>query len=242
MAIIRIAICDDEILFADKLKKTVASYCIQKQIPYKVDVYQHGKTFLTDKIKMTEYQIVFLDINMKEISGLKIAREIRTLCPKTYIIFVTAFINYSLEGYKVDAIRYILKTDTYFQRAVYESLDAVFTKMQYTSVIKNFKFQEGSRNIALERIIYIESTLHKLMFYIMDEEIVLYTMYETLNNISKGFTKDFIRIHQSYLANLKFVTKIVGNELLMFNNISLPISRSKMKEVKSRVALYKGDI
>lgn len=114
--------------------------------------------------------------------------------------------------------------------------------MQYTSVIKNFKFQEGSRNIALERIIYIESTLHKLMFYIMDEEIVLYTMYETLNNISKGFTKDFIRIHQSYLANLKFVTKIVGNELLMFNNISLPISRSKMKEVKSRVALYKGDI
>lgn len=242
MGVIKIVVCDDEIIFAGKLKKIIDSYCIQKQIPYKIDIYQSGKEFITDNIKIAEYQIVFLDINMKEIDGLKTARELRKLCHETYIIFVTAFINYSLEGYKVNAIRYLLKTDINFKQSVYESLDAVFQKMEYIPIIKKFNFREGNKNISLEKILYIESILHKLEFHIFDEEIVLYTMYGTLNNISKMFTKDFVRIHQSYLVNLRFVKKITGNSLLLFNDITLPIARTRLKEVRNIVALYKGDI
>lgn len=240
MGIIKIAICDDETVFSDKLKKIIASYCIQKQIPCEIDIYQSGKEFIADRLKMSGYQIVFLDINMEETDGLEAARELRKLCKETHIIFVTAFINYSLEGYKVEAIRYLLKTDTYFRKAVYESLEAVFQKMEYTPVVKTFSFLEGNKSIALERILYVESTLHKLKFYILGEEIVLYTMYETLNNISKMFTKDFVRIHQSYLVNLRFARKITGSNLLLSNDVILPIARPRMKEVRNRVALYKG--
>lgn len=242
MGVIKIVICDDEIIFAGKLKKIIDSYCKQKQIPYKIDIYQSGKEFITDNIKMVEYQIAFLDISMEETDGLEAARELRKLCHETYIIFVTAFINYSLEGYKVNAIRYLLKTDTNFKQSVYESLDAVFQKIEYIPVIKEFNFCEGNKNISLEKILYIESILHKLEFHILDEEIVLYTMYGTLNNISKMFIKDFVRIHQSYLVNLRFVKKITGNNLLLFNNITLPIARARLKEVRNMVALYKGDI
>ena len=240
--IIKIAICDDEIIFLEKMKTIIDTYCMKKQIPCEVNIYQSGREFIADYIEMIGYQIVFLDINMEEIDGLETARELRKMSQKTFLIFVTAFINYTLEGYKVDAIRYLLKTGENFEQSVYESLDAVFQKMEYTPIIKKFYFQEGCRSIALDKVLYIESALHKLTFYILGEEVTSYTMYDTLNNISKMFTNDFIRIHQSYLVNLRFVRKINGNELLLYNNQSLPIARSKLKEVRNRVATHKGEI
>lgn len=242
IGIIKIAVCDDEIVFAENMKKLITTYCMKKQIPCKVDIYQSGNDFITDRIKMMGYQIVFLDINMKEIDGLETARELRKLCQETFLVFVTAFINYTLEGYKVDAIRYLLKTGNNLELSVYESLDVVFQKMKYEPKIEKFYFQEGCRNVALEKMLYIESTLHKLTFYILDDEVVSYTMYATLNHVSEKFTEDFIRIHQSYLVNLRFVRKINGNNLLLYNDLLLPIARSKLKEVRNRVAIYKGEL
>lgn len=113
--------------------------------------------------------------------------------------------------------------------------------MNYRPCIKKFCFQEGNKNIALQKIVYIESILHKIIFHILDKEITCYTMYETLNNISEVFTNDFVRIHQSYLVNLKFVKNIMGKNLLLFNDVTLPISRSRMKEVYKKVAIYQKE-
>ncbi len=242
MGFVKIAVCDDEIIFARKLEKIINKYCTVKQIPFQIDIYQSGKEFIADNIKMMEYQIVFLDINMEEIDGLEAARELRKLCRDTYVIFVTAFINYTLEGYKVDAIRYLLKSDGNFGQSVCESLDAVFEKMQYKPHIREFSFQQGARRVALEKIVYIESSLHKLTFYVAEEGIVPYTMYETLNHIAAIFTADFVRIHQSYLVNLRFVRRIEGNNLLLQDNLALPVARSKLKEVRQKIAMYKGVI
>lgn len=242
MGIIKIAVCDDEIIFAEKMKTIIDTYCMEKQIPYEVDLYQSGRDFITNSIKMMEYQIVFLDINMEGIDGLETAKELRKLCKETFVIFVTAFINYTLEGYKVDAIRYLLKMSENFEQSVYEALNAVFQKMEYTPIIRKFCFQEGNKNVALERILYIESVLHKLTFHILEEDIISYTMYETLNNITGMFNKDFVRIHQSYLVNLRFVRKIDKKDLILSNDISLPIARSKLNEARKRVAIYKGEI
>lgn len=242
MGIIKIAICDDELIFAEKLKSIVALYCNKKQISYVMDIYSSGKEFLSNNIKMMEYQILFLDINMEEFDGLQTAKELRKLSAETFLIFVTAFINYTIEGYKVDAIRYLLKSDINFSQSVYESLDAVFEKMTYQPNITKFCFQEGEKNIALEKIIYVESELHKLLFHVFDEDIDLYTMYETLNNVSKMFTDIFVRSHQSYLVNLKFVKMISGNFLVLINGEKLPIARSKLKEVRNKVAIYKGEL
>jgi len=242
MGFVKIAVCDDEIIFARKLEKIINKYCTVKQIPFQIDIYQSGKEFIADNIKMMEYQIVFLDINMEEIDGLEAARELRKLCRDTYVIFVTAFINYTLDGYKVDAIRYLLKSDGNFGQSVCESLDAVFEKMQYKPHIREFSFQQGARRVALEKIVYIESSLHKLTFYVAEEGIVPYTMYETLNHIAAIFSGDFVRIHQSYLVNLRFVRRIEGNNLLLQDNLALPVARSKLKEVRQKVAIYKGVI
>lgn len=240
MEIIKIAVCDDEKIFADKLKKIIERYCLRKKISYKLDTYDSGEAFLSSPLKMMEYQIVFFDINMEGINGLETARQLRKLCKKTFIIFVTAFINYTLEGYKVNAIRYLLKEDLNFEQSVFESLDAVFERMREVPRVSTFSFREGEKSIPMEKIIYIESNLHKLTFHVFDKEIVLYTMYETLNKIAGVFPEDFIRIHQSYLVNLRFVRCVTENQLMLLNREKLPIARSKLRETRNRVTLYKG--
>ncbi len=81
-----------------------------------------------------------------------------------------------------------------------------------------------------------------MTFYVAEEGIVPYTMYETLNHIAAIFSGDFVRIHQSYLVNLRFVRRIEGNSLLLQDNLALPVARSKLKEVRQKIAMYKGVI
>lgn len=107
---INIAICDDEELFIKKEKDIISKYVQAKGYEYQIDVYLSGKKFLESE-KSNQYDIVFLDISMGEIDGIETAKCIRSFNNKVYLVFVTAFIIYSTEGYKVDASRYILKND-----------------------------------------------------------------------------------------------------------------------------------
>ena len=110
------------------------------------------------------YDIVYLDINMDGMNGIQIARKIRQTDTGTNIIFSTAFIKYAIEGYQVDAIRYLLKTDPKYRELIIESLDAVFEKINYKPKEVMFKFREGSRSINLDKLLYTESSLHTLTF------------------------------------------------------------------------------
>ena len=242
MEIIKIAVCDDEKIFADKLKKIIEKYCLGKKISYKLDSYDSGEAFLSSSLKMAEYQIAFFDINMEGINGLEAARQLRKVCKETYIIFVTAFINYTLEGYKVNAIRYILKEDLNFEQSVFESLDAVFEKMREVPRVNTFSFREGEKSIPMEKIMYIESNLHKLTFHVFDKEAVSYTMYETLNKITGIFPEEFVRIHQSYLVNMKHIEKVSRYEALLNNGIKLEIPKARYKFVEETFVSYKGEL
>lgn len=234
-----IAICDDDMIFGKRLKELVASYFLRKQLSCEIDVYQSGKEFVALKYKLNRYHIVFLDINMKEMDGIETARNLRHFNQETYLVFVTAFIGYTLEGYKVDAIRYILKTERNFEDLVYESLDAICEKMEYQPHVHLFDFLEGKKVISLEKIVYVESKLHKLYFYVIENEIAIYTMYNTLNHIARFFPEEFVRAHQSFLVNLEYVSEINRCELLLSEGMSIPLARSRIKEVNRKFISYK---
>lgn len=133
----RIAICDDEKPFRDSVKKFVEKYLCEKNISYDIDTFASGKELLELGIELVQYDIIFLDINMDEIDGIVTAQKIREYSSEVYIVFVTAYIDYSLEGYKVDAARYLLKNNTYFDDSIYECMDTILRKMNYVVLKKN---------------------------------------------------------------------------------------------------------
>lgn len=239
----KFAICDDEIFFAEELKKLISDYMMVKGLIYEIDIYTSGEALVDLGIEVVKYTAVFLDINMENIDGIKAAEKIREVSREVFIVFVTAYVNYSLEGYRLDAVRYLLKGNTNFVSSVNECVDALIDKLNYSVKKKVFDFKEGKREVSLERLLYIESNLHKLAFHIMEDDMKIYTMYETLNELEdKLAVNDFIRIHQSYLVNIKYIKKIVRYKLILSNGVELIIPKSRYTYVKQRFISYQGEV
>lgn len=240
---LEIAICDDESYFRKHIREILIEYMDKKGILYEIDEFESGKDFVNLGIEIVKYKIVFLDINMDELDGMKTAQKIREISNGIFIVFVTAFINYTLEGYKVDAVRYILKNNVNFSELVFECMDAINMKMNYVVKRKTFNFNEGTKNVSLERLLYIESRLHKLEFYIMENRLNKYSLYATLNDMEKELADNaFVRIHQSYLVNMKYIEKVSRYKALLSNGIELEIPKARYKHVEQAYVLYKGDI
>jgi len=115
--------------------------------------------------------------------------------------------------------------------------------MNYSVKKKEFKFNEGVKNISLELLLYIESKLHKLNFHIMEDKLNTYSLYGKLDEFEKELEdKAFLRIHQSYLINMKHIVSIYRYEAVLNNGIRLKISKDRYKSVKEKFVSYKGEI
>lgn len=242
---VNIAVCDDEKFFIEKIVDNIHEYYDVRNIDYSIDTYSSGVEFLDLKEKLKKYDIVFLDINMPGIDGIETARLFRKYCPETILIFVTAYIKYTLDGYKVEAIRYVLKDIDSMDVNIHEAIEAAMKKIKLHNVRVKYDFVNvGTREIEAHKIIYIENILHKLKFHIADgdDEIVL-ELYRKLDDLQKDFLYEkFVRTHQSYLVNMEYVRGIKRYELTLKNGKTVSISKLKFNDVKDEYLKHKGVI
>lgn len=239
----KIAICDDEIYFAGKLREIMMQYLEERHIDFEIELFSSGREFVELGVEMLQYQIIFLDINMKQMDGIETAKNVRAYTEESFVVFVTAYIDYSLEGYQVGASRYILKNNLNFREQIYECMDAITKKMKCFLTRKIFRFQEGEKKIRIENILYIESKLHKLEFNILEHGLATYTMYGTLNELENELEEyPFLRIHQSFLVNLKYIKCVTGYKVVLSNGQELTVPRARYKTVKDTFIAYKGEL
>ncbi len=240
---LKIAICDDEGYFRKFIREILTGYMDRSGGIYEIDEFVSGKEFAGLGIEIIQYNVVFLDINMNDMDGMETAQKIREISNDIFIVFVTAFADYTLEGYKVDAVRYILKNNVNFSEQVYECMDAISMKLNYVIQKKTFNFNEGTRNISLERLLYIESRLHKLEFHIMEDKLNRYSLYGTLNDMEKELADDsFVRIHQSYLVNMKYIESVSRYKAALSNGVSLGIPKARYRQVEETFVAYRGEL
>ncbi|GFI02410.1 transcriptional regulatory protein YpdB [Lachnospiraceae bacterium] len=238
---LRIAICDDEQFYRDKIKRLLEKYLKEHDLNCEIHLFSSGKEFLDKSENSVKYDIVFMDINMEEMDGIQTAMQMRAFHSETYLVLITAFINYVLEGYKVDAVRYIMK-DT-LDAALPECMAAILQKMKIARV--SFSFMEGERMLYADNLFYVESQRHKLIFYYMEEQThrdtVRYHMYEKLDTIEqKLHGYGFLRIHKSYLVNMKHIRRIGNYTAVLSTGEELPVPRLRFQAVREEFVAYKG--
>lgn len=235
---LKIAICDDEAYFRLYEKRIIVNYMERNQLEYQIDLYQSGKGFLEQKENIQDYHILFLDIHMEEIDGLETAKQMRKFSTDIYLVFVTAFLAYAIEGYKVNAVRFILKEEM-MEIALQECLDTILREINARNWKHCFAFLEGQLELKTKDLIYVESQLHKLMFHVKGRKNLIYTMYEKLDTIERLLEhQDFCRIHKSYLVNLQYATHVKRYQMELYNDTVLNIARGKFLEVKNHFLAY----
>lgn len=240
---LKIAVCDDEEYFGVRIKSIILEYMTGRNYDCIVDIFKSGKEILASYFSGINYDMVFLDINMKEMDGIQTAKEIRKLSSDVYIIFITAYITYSLEGYKVDAVRYILKEDNYLVGTMIECLDTVIKKMNYEEIQYTIDFFNEKVNLAVDKILYVESRLHKVFFFVLNKQVEEYCMYDKLDCIENNLKQfGFCRIHQSFLVNLKYVKSVERYKVILLNGIEISISKKYYKDTEMKYIKMRGDI
>ncbi|MDO5980978.1 LytR/AlgR family response regulator transcription factor [Flavivirga spongiicola] len=184
-------------------------------------------------IRNNNIDLVFLDINMPEISGISFAKSINK---NIKIIFTTAYRDYAVEGFELQAVDYLLKPVS-FNRL----LKAINTYFEIYSEPKNNALENSNSNdfmfvrsdrrmikIDFNAIIYIESYSDYIKIHLTNKTIVT---RETISAIeAKLPVKKFIRIHRSYIISINNIASFTNEEIII-NKKSLPISRSYKKEV-----------
>lgn len=192
-----------------------------------------------NEINSNQIDLIFLDINMPEISGLSFAKSINK---NIKVIFTTAYREYAVDGFNLQAVDYLLKPIS-FERLLQavnkylgENTEFKEKKASQISEQKNdFIFVRSERKmikINFVDINYIESLSDYIKIHLNDKIIVT---RETISNIEgKLPQKEFMRIHRSYIVAIAKLNSFT-NEFIEIENKALPISRSYKQEVLVRL-------
>jgi DNA-binding LytR/AlgR family response regulator len=235
---IKVVICEDNIIFRDFLKKSLSKIFLEIENKFEIIEYSCGEDLLNDYPENID--IYFLDIEMKNINGMELARKIREENCSSEIIFTTALSDYIQDGYEVRAYRYLIKPIEFneLEKHVCSCLEDIYIKSENNLIIHN---KGIVYKIQVDSITYIE---------VMDKDITIYTTdncYEVKNSLSKlekdlkKYNSKFYRCHKSYLVNMKHIQYIKKNTVFV-KNTEIPVSRHKIKDFKLNLADVLGDV
>ena len=230
---LRAAICDDENTILDYLYARISKEFEGQSADFHIDKYTSDKDFLSSH-KAKPYDVVFLDIDMPEISGFEIAEK---LSEKALIIFVTTHDELVFSSLKFQPFRFIRKT--HLNSELPETLSAIIELVSKRVAERKIEFQAKDRKVFLfaDEIEYIEVYGHWLRVVVTNGEPV--ECYGSLSVFEKVLAPlGFVRTYKSYLVNLKYVYSMEKTKVVMDSKNEIPISRYKAAEIKENFKEY----
>lgn len=229
-----VAICDDEMKDRRFLSSIIDTNFTLSGIDYIVNEFRSGEELITYiKVHKKQYDLIFLDIQMKNLDGIETARYLRQSDINSIIIFITGYPDYVFDGYDVKAFHYILKP--YKKEKIIHILENALQQINANHMhCFSFETMNGIYKLERSKILYFASDKRKIKIKTFQDS---YEFYGKLNDIEQKLGLSFIRIHQRYLINMKHIDAIENNHVCI-NNERLPISRQKYPVVIIEFAKY----
>lgn len=236
---IRCLIVDDEPLAADIIE-SFALKISELEIVAKVNSATDAYTVLSNG----GVDVMFLDIQMPEVTGLELLKSIKN---PPLVVFTTAYQNYALESYEIDAADYLLKPVAFdrFIKAIEKVKDRLKKRQLANGNVEEsdtpdyiFVKADGKHiKVTLNDIYYVEGLKDYVIIHLKDSRIIT---HNTMKNIESLLMKldNFIRIHRSYIINLKHVKEIEGNSFRIKDEL-LTIGTTFKDEVQQKLEKHR---
>lgn len=226
---IKIAICDDDLIILNQTKKLIEDY---KKKDFDIYVYKSGEELLESK---SIFDIIFLDIDMIGINGIETAKRIRLYDKQVKIIYVTNYTDYTYSAFSVHAFGYLVKPIK--EKDLHEQLNEALSYMvEYKEYLMEFITNEGLVRVDLNKIYYFEYESRKVLMRTNDKT---YILKEKISDISTKMKEyGFEMPHKSFVVNLYNVKSIKGYDIYMMNGSIVPLSQKKSTEFRNSLNIY----
>lgn len=243
---LNIAICDDDPQQIQIISSYITTYEIEYDNDFRISAYSSTGSLLDAYNKPGVFHIIFLDVEMPDMSGLCLAEKIRSIPDrKVKIIFISNYPEYMQESFEVQAFHYIKKPVSYeqFKRIMNRIIDE-FTENTFQRLIINNG--ECSELIEHSDILYFETVKNernRLRIVLNNGERNIKGALSTYEALLKN--NAFFSPHRSYIVNLRHVHLIKKDSIILDNNMEIPLSRRRersMKELFTRqiLSIYKN--
>lgn len=231
--ILNIAICDDDSVHVDLIK----SYIQSINMPYKINyILAYDGEELLEKLNGKQMDIVFLDIEMKDLDGIQTGKEIRRKCKDTIIVYLTGYKHFALEAFEIESFNYLIKP--IMKDRFIKEMDRILLRIQekraFQEKIQLFPIHTKDKLIQLpyEDIYYFEKSFRKIKVYTLDETIEFYgTMKDLIEQIDNSY---FIRCHQSYIVSKNKIKEIQEDTIILNGKEEwyIPMSRAYKQYIR----------
>ena len=226
----RIAICDDEKIFAQSLSQRLETLGSGELL---ISVFLSGSELVREMSSGRHFDAVFLDIEMPGLNGLDAARKLRELGGELSIVFLTSHTELAMEGYEVDALRFLSKDCS--DNKLIQALEAI--KRELKAVPNVVIKQKGEEFVvAPDKIVFAEADNNSVNFNLDSGETLCARMKltEALEILGKA-SPNFVKVHRCIIVNVRHVKKYTAKEILLDSDITVPISKGCAGEFKDKM-------
>lgn len=247
---ISVLIADDEAPAREEL-----SYMIGRLMDFEVIGVASSGSQAVFLIKELHPQVVFLDIQMPGLNGLEVSKALSSADPKPLVVFVTAYDEYALNAFDVEAVDYLLKPVSdarllktarrlkeLMQPKLAEKIETMLLEHQKEERLKRIPVEKNGRIKLLEP--------GEIVCFFADQGYIIartrtgdFITNFTLNELEEKINHNiFFRCHKSYIINLDYIKEIIpwtysSYKLIMNNNDEIPVSRQKSKYLTTMLGL-----
>lgn len=233
---IRIAVVENELNVAQNDIVLLERYAKENSLSLETSIFQNGYEFLDTE---EEFDAVLMDIDMPGLNGMEVAEKLREKNKTIDIIFTTNLPQFAVDGYKVQALDFVIKPVTFPNLSF--AMEKVVEKKR-NIVNGSFFLRIGgfARRIHNEEVLYIEMVNHYIVLHETDMEPLRIRgslkMIEDLLN-----PEIFVKINSGIIINISKVSSFENGLVLMEDGSNLPLSRSHKKEFAVRLAEFYGN-
>jgi DNA-binding LytR/AlgR family response regulator len=231
---LEIAICDDDPAITGFFENTLKASEHLLPEPLHIQVFHQGAAVLAALTNDTPFDIIYLDIELGDTTGIAVAEQIRKKFAEPVLIFVSAHESYCKQLFRFDTTAFLSKPID--EAEVKSLLLQVYKQIRNPQQIFTHYIKDDIVRTPLGDILFFESRMHKIDMITKKD---VKTFYGKLDEVETQLKQPgFVRIHHSMLVNLDNVERFEKSTLFLPDGRKLPLARNKQKEVRRKIMDY----
>lgn len=225
----RMCIYDDDIEFSLLFEKLLYRYAEENDKEIDVEIFQGGENAAL-QIAQNEYDILFLDIDLGDVKGFEIGKQIRDELKnnKIQIVYISGDTSYAMELFKTRPFDFVVKPVD--KKKLFKMLDTYFSIFSGKNKYLHYRWLKQDHIIKQDNIIYLQSIGRKVVAKTFDGDVEFYDKLSKV--IDKLDDNKFCCVHKSFVINSIYVDVFKSDKVIMCDSARIPISKSYKKSFR----------